>query len=107
MPVAYSPLGSQAELSLDPDREMLLDSKELKAIAEKKGVSLGQLCISWGVKRGYVVIPKSAKSARIKSNLELVDLTEEELEAVNKVGEGRNERFVDNLERFGYDIWKD
>lgn len=103
LPVAYSPLGSQI-----PDGESgmdaLLESSELKAIAAKKGVSLAQLLISWGVKRGYAVLPKSSTTERIKSNFELVDLSEEEFEGVNKLGEGRNKRYVEAA-IFNYDVF--
>lgn len=100
LPTAYSPLGSQERVS-----EKLLENKELILIAEKKGVSLAQLLISWGLKRGYAVLPKSANPDRVKSNFQLVGLSEEEFEAVQKVAKGRHSRLVNPTYMFGYNVW--
>ena len=100
LPAAYSPLGSQEKVS-----EKLLDNEELKSIAEKKGVSLAQLLISWGIKRGYVVLPKSANPERVKSNFKLVNLSEEEFKGVQNVAKGRHTRLVNPTYMFGYNVW--
>lgn len=49
--VAHSPLGS-------PDSELLSDVALLD-IAEKHGKTAAQCLISWGVKKGWAVLPKS------------------------------------------------
>lgn len=103
LPVAYSPLGSQEQVPATVEK--VSTSPELKAIAKKKGVTLAQLLIAWGLKRGYAVLPKSSNDERIKSNGHLIDLTDEEFEAVNKVSEGKNHRFVNPIEMFGYNVW--
>lgn len=103
LPVAYSPLGSQDQVP--GTGEKVSTSPELNAIADKKGVTLAQVLIAWGIKRGYSVLPKSSNEGRIKSNAKLIELTEEEFGAVNKVAAGRNTRFVDMKETFGYDVW--
>jgi len=101
LPAAYSPLGSQEPST----KEKVLQNAELNAIANRKGVTLAQLLIAWGIKRRYVVVPKSATPERIRSNFQLFELTEEEFRAVNKVAEGRHSRFVNPKGIFGFDVW--
>jgi diketogulonate reductase-like aldo/keto reductase len=103
VPIAYSPLGSQDQVP--GTGEKVSTNKDLIAIAENKGVTLAQVLIAWGLKRGYAVLPKSSNAERIKSNAQLIELTDEEFEAVNKVSEGRHTRFVNMKDTFGYDIW--
>jgi diketogulonate reductase-like aldo/keto reductase len=50
-PVGYGPLGTQAAREYRSARGKALDNDDLKAIAARKGVDLGQLLISWGVLR--------------------------------------------------------
>lgn len=103
LPVAYSPLGSQHQVK--HSLEAVSTNSELNALAKKKGVTLAQILIAWGLKRGYAVLPKSSNPERIKGNFAIIDLTEEDFEAVNKVAEGRNDRFVNLKDTFGYDVW--
>lgn len=105
LPVAYSPLGSQDQLP--GTGEKVSTNKELNAIAEKNGWSLAQVLIAWGLKRGYSVLPKSSNKARIESNVQLVELKDEDFKAVNKVAEARHTRFVNMKDTFGYDVWAD
>ncbi|RDL39569.1 Aldo reductase [Venustampulla echinocandica] len=105
LPVAYSPLGSQGQVK-ENKRERVSDDPKLKAIAEQKGSTVAQVLIAWGVKRGYAVVPKSANEERIRSNFGLLDLSDEEFQAVNSVVEGRGvTRFVNPRDMFGYDVW--
>jgi diketogulonate reductase-like aldo/keto reductase len=103
MPVAYSPLGSQDQVP--GTGEKVSTNKDLIAIAEKNGWTLAQVLIAWGLKRGYSVLPKSSNESRIKGNAKLVDLSDEDFEAVNKVAKGRWSRFVNMKDTFGYDVW--
>lgn len=103
LPVAYSPLGSQDQVP--STGEKVLSHPELKAIADRRGISMVQLLVAWGLKRGYAVLPKSGNPERIRSNFCLVELNEEDFDAVNKVAEGRHCRFVNPKEMFGYDVW--
>jgi len=102
LPAAYSPLGSQNQTG--STRETISSNKALNKLAKEKGVTLAQVLIAWGLKRGYVVLPKSADAVRIKSNFHVIDLTEEDFEAINQVAKGRHDRFV-NPEQFGHDVW--
>lgn len=103
IPVAYSPLGSQDQVP--GTGEKVSTNKDLNAVAEKNGVSLAQVLIAWGLKRGYAVLPKSSNPTRIQSNVNLITLSEEDFQAVNKVAEGRWTRFVNMKDTFGYNVW--
>ena len=103
MPAAYSPLGSQNQV---PNTgEKVSTNPTLNSIAEKRGNTLAQVLIAWGLKRGYVVLPKSSTPSRIDSNFKSIELSDEDFEAVNKVAEGRHTRFVNMKDTFGYDVW--
>lgn len=92
LPAAYSPLGSQNQVP--STGEKVNTNPTLNAIAEKGGNTLAQVLIAWGLKRGYVVLPKSSTPSRIESNFKSIDLSDEDFAAVNKVAEGRHTRFV-------------
>jgi diketogulonate reductase-like aldo/keto reductase len=103
IPVAYSPLGSQDQVP--GTGEKVSTNKELNAVAEKNGWSLAQVLIAWGIRRGYAVLPKSSNESRIKGNVVLVELSDEDFAAVNRVSQGRWSRFVNMKDTFGYDVW--
>jgi diketogulonate reductase-like aldo/keto reductase len=103
LPEAYSPLGSQNQVPTTGER--VSENKTLKEIAEKGGNTLAQVLIAWGIRRGYVVLPKSSNPKRIESNFKSIELNDADFEAVNKVAEGRHFRFVNMKDTFGYDVW--
>ncbi|KAL4913639.1 NADP-dependent oxidoreductase domain-containing protein [Aspergillus aurantiobrunneus] len=103
MPEAYSPLGSQNQVPTTGER--VSENATLNDIAKKGGNTLAQVLIAWGLRRGYVVLPKSSNPARIESNFKSIDLSDEDFAAVNKVAEGRHFRFVNMKDTFGYDVW--
>ncbi|KAI1972542.1 Glycerol 2-dehydrogenase (NADP(+)) [Ophidiomyces ophidiicola] len=103
LPQAYSPLGSQNQVP--STGEKVATDPTLNAIAKQGGHTLAQVLIAWGLKRGYVVLPKSSNPARISSNFREIELTEQQFEAVNLVAEGRHCRFVNMKDTFGYNVW--
>lgn len=103
LPMAYSPLGSQNQVPTTGEK--VSENPVLNEIADKRGYTLAQVLIAWGVKRGYVVLPKSSTPARIESNFKGIELSEEDFEAINRVAEGRHFRFVNMKDTFGYDVW--
>ncbi|KAK2791160.1 Glycerol 2-dehydrogenase (NADP(+)) [Onygenales sp. PD_12] len=103
LPEAYSPLGSQNQVPTTGEK--VATDPTLNAIAKEGGHTLAQVLIAWGLRRGYVVLPKSSNPARIDSNFEEIKLTDGQYEAVNKVAEGRHVRFVNMKDTFGYDVW--
>ncbi|ODM22639.1 hypothetical protein SI65_00228 [Aspergillus cristatus] len=103
LPAAYSPLGSQNQVPTTGER--VSENKTLNDIAQKGGNTLAQVLIAWGLRRGYVVLPKSGNPARIESNFKSINLSDEDYEAVNAVAKGRHFRFVNMKDTFGYDVW--
>jgi diketogulonate reductase-like aldo/keto reductase len=109
LPVAYSPLGSQGQSGKKPTP---IADPMMEKLAKEKGCSVAQLCIAWGIKRGYPVLPKSANMERLKSNFELVELSEEEMEKINGVAgsigkkNGLGVRMVNPIGMFGFNLWE-
>ena len=105
LPEAYSPLGSQDQV---PNTgEKVRTNPALNEVAKRSGNTLVQVLLAWGLRRGYVVLPKSSTPSRIDSNLQVPTLSDADFGAVNKVAEGRHTRFVDMKDTFGYDVWAD
>lgn len=95
--MAYSPLGSSDRpKGLKAENEpILLQDETLKAIADKKGVSIAQLILAWDIKRNISPIPKSVNPARLKQNLDAaeVEITDDELAEINALD--KNRRYLD------------
>lgn len=100
---AYSPLGSQGQVQTTGER--VSENPMLIKAAEDTGHTLAQALISWGVQRGYCVLPKSSNPTRIKSNFQDYEMPEKDFEAINAVAKGRHTRFVNMKDTFGYDVW--
>ncbi len=60
---AYSPLGVGR----------IFDVPEMKALAEKYGKSVAQICVRWSLERGYLPLPKSVTPSRIAENAQVFD----------------------------------
>ncbi|MDX1477125.1 MAG: aldo/keto reductase, partial [Saprospiraceae bacterium] len=56
------------------------DTSPFKVMADKYGVSEAQLLLRWALQKGYAVLPKSTKEARIKQNIDLFSF---EIDAVD------------------------
>ncbi|CEP17417.1 hypothetical protein [Parasitella parasitica] len=95
---AYSPLGST--------NSPLFKDETVVKIAEKYNVSPAQILISWGLKRGYSVIPKSVTASRIESNFQTVDLKNDDFENLNNVVKAeKTTRLVDPFNFWGVDVF--
>ena len=73
---AYAPLGSadRPDRLKKTDEPSLLSNLVIARIAEKHGITPGQILLSWGMQRETVVIPKSVNPGRLKENLETADI---------------------------------
>lgn len=60
---AYSPFGTGR----------IFDVPEMKALAEKYGKSVAQLCLRWSLQMGFLPLPKSGNASRIRENSEIFD----------------------------------
>lgn len=66
-----------------PIAREVLTNKLFTDIAAKHHCSVGVVSLSWAVQRGIIVIPKSSSRERIDTNIRLVTLTDEEMNAIN------------------------
>jgi diketogulonate reductase-like aldo/keto reductase len=103
LPAAYSPLGSQNQVP--STGEKVRTNPTLNEVADRSGNTLAQVLLAWGLRRGYVVLPKSSTPERIDSNWQVPELSDEDFEAVESVARGRHTRFVNMKDTFGYDLW--
>ncbi|KAK2464143.1 hypothetical protein APHAL10511_003836 [Amanita phalloides] len=72
---AYSPVG----------KNKFWDLKPLTDIARRKDASTTQVLLGWGVQRGTIVIPKTKREARLRENISLVSLTDEEMRVLDAI----------------------
>ncbi|KAL4947606.1 NADP-dependent oxidoreductase domain-containing protein [Aspergillus filifer] len=92
---AYSPLGSTGA--------PILNDPEIQAIAEKNGVSGATVLISYHVNKGVVVLPKSVTEKRIVNNREVVELSKEDMEVLDRLAaKGKAQRI--NTPLWGFDL---
>lgn len=59
--------------------------EEVKAIAQRKGVTSGQVAIAWVRAQGAIPIPGTTKLERMLENTVAVSLTDEDLAEIQKV----------------------
>jgi D-xylose reductase len=94
---AFSPLGASSYFSLGMagEGESVLEQPVVRAIAARHGKTAAQIVLRWGVQRGTVVVPKTARPERLRENLALFnfELTADEMTAVSALN--RNRRFND------------
>ncbi|KAF2475967.1 glycerol dehydrogenase Gcy1 [Lindgomyces ingoldianus] len=76
----------------------------LKIAEDKEGTS-AQVLLSWGVSRGWSVIPKSVTEERIKANLRIFQLSEAEIASLNQLEKTEGRRF--NRPNWGTTIFHD
>lgn len=63
----------------------ILNQPEIKAIADKYGVSVLQLCIRYTIQLGAVSLPKTANPEHMKTNAEVdFEITVEDMETLKK-----------------------
>lgn len=75
---AWSPFGSNGA--------KVLKNTELISLAEKKGINVGTLVISWLASRHIVALPKSVTPSRIESNLKIVELDDSDIKLIGEIG---------------------
>ncbi|KXT18220.1 hypothetical protein AC579_2887 [Pseudocercospora musae] len=74
----YSPFAGQKS-----DGKTLIKDNKVVELAKKNGMDAGQLLQSWAVQRGTVPLGKSQTPARIKSNLDVKKLSEEDVKTLD------------------------
>lgn len=83
---AYSPLGSTGS--------PLMKKESVMKIAEQLGQSPGTVLLSYQVARGIVVLPKSVTPSRIEENLKIVELSSEQLSALQDISKTETQRIL-------------
>lgn len=94
---AYSPLGNN-----QTGEPKTLDDAEVHAIGKELGLDPGQVLVSWGVQRGWVVLPKSVTEKRIVSNFQDKELPDSAMQRLDALS--RHKRF-NFPARWGIDIF--
>ncbi|GAA6008889.1 aldo/keto reductase family protein [Rhodotorula paludigena] len=72
---AYCPMGQY--------NSPILKEPLVQQLADKYGKQPGSILLSWGVQRGFSVVPKSSNPDRLRQNRDLVELSLEDLAAVS------------------------
>ncbi len=97
VPIGYSPIGSPGRPARDrtPDDTVDVEDPVIVAIADRLGVHPAVVCLKWGMKRGHVVIPFSARRANYLANIRAAvtpPLTDADMKAIAAID--RNCRLI-------------
>ncbi|EPQ53934.1 aado/keto reductase [Gloeophyllum trabeum ATCC 11539] len=79
---AYSPLGRPLAKGSPP---IFFQDETILSVAKKNNATPAQIVVSWGVQRGTIVVPKSENVERMKANITLVKLSDEDMNAINNL----------------------
>lgn len=97
----YSPFAGQ-----EKDGVTLLKDEKVIKLAEKNKMDVGQLLQSWAVGRGTVPLGKSSTPSRIKSNLDIRKLSDEDTKEIDALAQpGDQGRTVDVREAWGIPLF--
>ncbi|KAL4268711.1 NADP-dependent oxidoreductase domain superfamily protein [Pleurotus pulmonarius] len=77
---AYTPLGRA-------ESRVLLEHETIVDISKSLGVTPAQVLLSWSVQKNIIVIPKSEDDERMQANINLVHLSDEDIDRINKIHE--------------------
>ena len=95
---AFGPLGGSGST--------LHEEPVIVSIAKKRGIPTGNVMLSWGVAKGWSVIPKSTTPSRIAANLkDNVALNEDEIYQIDQLAKTKGKRF--NTPDWGTTIFHD
>lgn len=98
----YSPFAGQKA-----DGATLLKDEGVQKLAKKNDMDVGQLLQSWHVQRGTVPLGKSSTPSRMKSNLSVQKLSDDDMDALDSLaipnGKGRT---VDFTEAWGVPLFQ-
>jgi glycerol 2-dehydrogenase (NADP+) len=98
----WSPFAGQAK-----DGKTLIADPTVVAIAKANGMDVGQVLQSWAVQRGTVPLGKSQTEARIKSNLNVKKLSDEDMRKIDGLAKpGEEGRTTDPSGGWGMDFFK-
>lgn len=77
----------QIEASSPLGNGQIMDNRILQKIADSKGKNIAQVCLRWELQKNVIMIPKTSKVERLKTNLEIFDfeLTDVEMRAIDEI----------------------
>ncbi|KAH8826647.1 NADP-dependent oxidoreductase domain-containing protein [Flagelloscypha sp. PMI_526] len=76
---AYTPLGKGG------DSPLLKDDELIKSLSTKHDVAPAQIVLAWASQRGTSALPKSSNADRLKQNINLPVLSDEEVNSITKI----------------------
>ncbi|KAI8712420.1 Aldo-ket-red domain-containing protein [Fusarium sp. LHS14.1] len=79
---AFSAFGNNSN-----NEPLLIENDTIREIGAKIAANPAQVILVWSQVGGHSVIPKSVTPSRIRSNFEEIKLSEEDIAAINKLGE--------------------
>lgn len=94
---AFGPLGGKGST--------LHTHKDVMEIAEQRKATPAQVLLSWGLSRGWSVIPKSVNAERIKGNLKVFELSADEVGRLDELAKTEGRRF--NRPNWGTTVFHD
>lgn len=72
---------------------LLITHPTVEAIAKKHNATGAQVVLAWSQVGGHSVIPKSVTPSRIAANFQEIKITDEDVKAINEIGEKEPIRF--------------
>lgn len=72
---------------------LLITHPTVEAIAKKHNATGAQVVLAWSQVGGHSVIPKSVTPSRIAANFQEIEITDEDVKAINEIGEKEPIRF--------------
>ena len=85
----FAPLGSanRPAHQIKPDEPSIFTDETMRAMANRLGITVAQLALSWALQRGVSVIPKSTNRVRLKENFLSwkITLSAEDMEAMEQL----------------------
>lgn len=102
---AYSAFGNNSF-----DLPLLINHPTVTKIAEKHKATGAQVVLAWSQVGGHSVIPKSVTPSRIHQNFQEIKIDDEDIKAINSIGEKEPMRFNVPLTyspKWDINIWED
>jgi len=103
---AYSPLGNMNPTYDENSGTLppLLENSVVKKIAKLRRCTPAQVVLSWGLSRGYAVIPKSAHADRIEDNFKATQCNLEDAD-VDALAKLPTKRFNNPSKSWGVELF--
>ncbi|KAM0450830.1 hypothetical protein ACHAO4_006221 [Trichoderma viride] len=105
--MAHQPLGGRpVEVVRGSNAPSPTADSKIIEIATRCQISPAQVCLSWAVQKGILVIPKSVQDSHLQQNFQLTRLSDEDFHAVDQLSSERGPvRFLDPSQHLGFDIF--